>query len=881
MTQHRTSQLNLPFNLSKLAAAIGVSALLLTGCGGSDQASSADIEKHLQSAERYLSQGQFNAAMIETRNIIQKAPDSTEGKLLLAKIYIELGQIQSATEELLSIDPKNAEALLTLSESYHLQSKHQSNRELLDSHQNSLVNDDKAGFLLASAKNYLATKDYEPASEQYKELLALEPGNADAKIGLAQLAAIGLDYDRAETLLNEVLASDDNNTDALWLFAKLAMTENKLSIAEDKLTEALASLPPTDVMTPERVRILTALSEILTQQGRSAEALIYTRLLSEASPLQAEVQTLFEQAKTYLKEGKNAEAEAELKLILEKAPGHKIARQILGIMKYHQGSIEEAQNYLAQDFDPETAPDVATAAFALSNMRLNKPEQVMDALAPLINSSKEPQTLTLYGMAALSANQPIEAQRALQRALDIDPSLHRVRIALASSYNQSTPANHNQALKEIKQAFADHPNDPIALQELLRQYLLMDQQTESDKLASQMLNSSDSSAQLVVIGNYYLFKNDVNTAIKAFERASAKTPAVATASVNLGKIAMQQQRFDAAEKHFLAVIENYPNVREGYTGLISAYELRQAGAQGIARVEEIANTSGNMTAQLIVAEYYARNRNFPRANAALETLEDNHKDNPQVQSLRAGVTLAEAQTLYANGEKKQARTKVIEGLRTAPGNLPLLAMLTNIEIREDNHREASKLIEQVRDISPSLAEHASGDLALAQDRKTQALSHFEQSWNLQPNDLLGRKIYSLQAEPDKTAFLKTWLNKLPNSSYALLAAGNQALSLKSFASAIDFYERLLRQEQQVIPIPVVLNNLAWLHQQNNNNESALRYGAQAYKLAPESAAVADTYGWVLVNTGAKEEGIAILEKAAALDPDATEIKEHLERAKSL
>jgi predicted Zn-dependent protease len=60
---------------------------------------------------------------------------------------------------------------------------------------------------------------------------------------------------------------------------------------------------------------------------------------------------------------------------------------------------------------------------------------------------------------------------------------------------------------------------------------------------------------------------------------------------------------------------------------------------------------------------------------------------------------------------------------------------------------------------------------------------------------------------------------------------------------------------------------------------ALEYAKKAYEVAPDVAAVADTYGWILVESGELQQGIELLTKAAELDPDNQEILNHLKEAK--
>jgi len=78
---------------------------------------------------------------------------------------------------------------------------------------------------------------------------------------------------------------------------------------------------------------------------------------------------------------------------------------------------------------------------------------------------------------------------------------------------------------------------------------------------------------------------------------------------------------------------------------------------------------------------------------------------------------------------------------------------------------------------------------------------------------------------------------------------------------------------------LALNNLAWLlKEQNLPRATAL--AERASQLQPESAAVLDTYGWLLHLQGDKARAIDYLEQALALAPDQEDIQQNLEAARA-
>ena len=76
---------------------------------------------------------------------------------------------------------------------------------------------------------------------------------------------------------------------------------------------------------------------------------------------------------------------------------------------------------------------------------------------------------------------------------------------------------------------------------------------------------------------------------------------------------------------------------------------------------------------------------------------------------------------------------------------------------------------------------------------------------------------------------------------------------------------------------VALNNLAWLYHQRGDAR-ALDWRVQAVKLAPQSSAVADTLGWILVESRCRGRGPGDTSQAAsgpeAIPKSATTTRRH-------
>ena len=77
-----------------------------------------------------------------------------------------------------------------------------------------------------------------------------------------------------------------------------------------------------------------------------------------------------------------------------------------------------------------------------------------------------------------------------------------------------------------------------------------------------------------------------------------------------------------------------------------------------------------------------------------------------------------------------------------------------------------------------------------------------------------------------------------------------------------------------------LNNTAWLYGESNDPR-ALPLAEKAAQLAPQNAAVLDTYGWLLSRAKQKQAALTALRRAAELAPQSQDIQAHLKEAEQL
>ena len=124
---------------------------------------------------------------------------------------------------------------------------------------------------------------------------------------------------------------------------------------------------------------------------------------------------------------------------------------------------------------------------------------------------------------------------------------------------------------------------------------------------------------------------------------------------------------------------------------------------------------------------------------------------------------------------------------------------------------------------------------------------------------------------DPQAPLAKWLLDHPQDVSVRLALAETARQLGQTARAAAEYERVVAKLPQSA---IVLNNLAGLYQRLNDSRSA-ETARRAYELGENLPSVADTYGWILVDSGNFQAAIPILSRAVAANLGDPDIRYHL------
>jgi len=856
--------------------------ILLSACGESqDQQANAN---HLTRAKAYQEQGQYKAATIEYKNAVKKTKGDTTAISQYADMLNRLGHYASALGLLEQAQGDKDEAYyIELVETYQGLQKYQSAQKTLDQQ----LNGDSVVVKRLIADNYLGLSELSVAEGLYQELLNADAADDKALLGKATALVRGNKIEQSLELLNGIGLGSDAYVKSRILMAGIHINQAKLELAESILSDLLSKLSNTDIIEPDKALVLERLSYVLTRQGRSNEAYIYTKLLAEAFPGSNKVKEQYQLAVEKLQSGELEASQAVLLDILGEYPSYNRATQLLGVISYLRGDNASASKYLSDSVDPEVANEMTKHIYAATNLKLNEPKKVLEILEPTISKSKIPATLALYGLAAISDKQYSKGENALLKALEIDKDNVRVRLALAGFYRNSSTPDETKEWEQLSLSYETAPDDKQVLKDIVSYHLRHKGVEKANEFINQALSKNGAGYAINLVAGYFaLNQNKVKSALKYFT-AATKAKADGDDHLNAlfakGKAEITMKKLDDAKKTFDELIRVFPESELGYKGLLSVYLITGDEALGQEKLVDYADRNAQIAPYLVLIQSAVAQQDVSAANKYHKLAVSLKAEDPVLESLGNAIRYVEAVLAMKTGNFPEARSIVASILSSEPDNIRLLSFLVDLELKAGKVNEASKILGQIENINqhhPVVA-LLKGDLAIANKDLKEAKVQFTYAWKNNPSETAADKLFKvlsyMQDQTGQNQHVSDWLAAFPNSVTAILYQAINYQQRGQRIKAVEGYERLL----QLTPNNVMaLNNLGWIYFEKEDNR-ALGLLKQAVDLSPESAAVLDSYGWVLAQSGKVKEGLVYLEKANKLAPEIKEISEHLKKAQAL
>lgn len=859
---------------------------------------SASEAEYLQRAKQFQSSGDVAAALIETKNAVQRNPAGPQARLLLADLYSQTQDYPSAEKELrksrelgappAEVLPRLAAALINTGEFQRVLDEIP-----LDA---SLDQATQAAIHSARGNAYLGLGRTAEAEAAFHAADHAQPGLPDTALGRAKLALTQGKTGDALELVESVLRRHAEYLEA-WL------AKGDLLQMTGKKAEAVAAYQRATAIEPGNARAHLSLATLHLAEEDFDAAKRAVDVAAKTSPNTVSVRYM--RALLAFRQKHYKQANEHLSAILRVAPKHLASQQLAGAVNYSLGNYEQAYTHLGKVLASAPRNAYARKLMAATQLKRQQPQEAMKTLqAAGLQGSRDPALLVLAGEASQALRDYDQATEYYSQAARINPDNAELKVRIA--LNRMAGGDTERGLHELEAA-ASRAGDFTQASELLA--LAQMRRKEFDRaletIAGLEKKQPDNPMLQNLRGMAWLGKKDPARARASFEKALATKQDYFPAAANLARLDLQENKPDAARKRFQAILSANP---KHIPAMLAMAELAaKAGSEQeyVSWLEKAANVDAQAAQpRLLLARHllskgeHAKALNMARATVdaqptnplALDLLGtaqlatgdrinalETYRKLSELVPNQTGPKLRMAQIQAAMKQTSDARRTLQDALRIQPDLVEAQSMLGGLELQAARYDEALKLARQIQQEKPDSPSGPllEGDIALARKQYESAVAAYERAHKLAPSGAtLTRQhqaLAGLQRPEAGEKRLASWLASHPRDGRTRLYLAERLYQRSQFKQALDHY---LILNQQNPGNAVVINNLA-LTLQGLNDPRALGYAEQAFKLKPDDPAVMDTLGWLLVQKGQSERGIRMLQAALSKAPGAAEIQYHL------
>lgn len=886
-------------NLGRTAAMLCVAAVI----------AACSVEKNeataIASARAYLESKEHSAAVVELKSLLQRQPQSAEGRFLLGQALLATGDAATAEAELQraldsgfaseKVAVPLATALLALGKPQELIERYRGvNLEAVEADAEL-----KTQLALAYAEN----GDTAEAEKAIALALQRAPGYAPARLLDARLRALGGDPTGALLIADDVLAKTPDNAQA-WLLKADLLQQDATTSAESVAAYQQALVLRGDLLPAHRALLTMRIRQHDIDGARSQWA-----EMSKALP--GHPQTLYYEALIAYLDGNPERTRAITQLLVRGSPNNARVLLLAGQAETRLGALTQAESLLlrAMEAAPKAAePRRALAAAYLQAGEARKALAILDFLESLINAprSEDGESLALAAQAYLLLGDFSKADANFARAARLLPDDKELRVARA-------------------RAQLGRGNDEVPLAELT-DIATIDRGTSADlALISARLRRKEWDAALTAIdalakkvpgsplpdqlrGEIAWTRHDAAGARRGFEQALSKDSRYFPAVQGMALLELAENQPAAARARFEKLLADDP---QNVSAMIALADwMARTGVpaeQAVELLNKAITTRPNdpATHQALIAHYLragdsaaaltaarAAVRALPAEMALLErlgavqltagdinqailTFSNLVRTTPR--SAAARLWLADA--LLSAGQSRDADYQVQLAMQLAPTARATQRAAVAMALRQN---DAGKALQQARALQKQFPQDAlgfrlEGDIEASRQNWAAAISAFGKALPLDDTgDTAVRLHWALGASgkpAEATRFANAWLKEQPRDAAFLMHLGDMAMLRNDWPAAEERYRQVLELRPDHA---LALNNLAYLLVQLKK-PGALPLAQRAVALAPRRTDMLDTLALAYADAKQFDRAIETQRLAVKLAPESPGLRLALAR----
>ena len=866
-------------------------AVFCLGLGGCDFFTST--ETRIARADSMMAAANYRAALIELKNIVQSDPENVQARLKLARVSLQLGDAISAEKEMrraLELGAKPADAGNLIAD---IRIELGQYRELLtqiDSGQLALAEPQLSTY---RGQALLGTKQIDAALTAFRAATDAFPGDSAARVGLAEALAAQGSLDAALAELDKALTNNPNDASAGLARGSILAQRGQFEQAQQALQHARDHA---EALTVRQLGMLLAtMTETQLARGDVEAARDSHKELARIAPDWAGTRILT--ARIAIASQDYLAAATELQRVVAAAPDTASARFLLGATLLAQGSLNQAEQHLSKAL--QLAPDNIEARKMLAQVRLqlSRPDAAMQVLMGAQSHDSDPQLDALVGKTYFQQGEVAQGLAHLERAVAAKPNNRNLKLDLAEGYLR---AGQSRKAMDLLQSISRVGTDTRRESLLLAALAQIDGVKAARAQAERWVDEAPRDIALLNLAAAFLARQgDFVRARAVLGKATALDPANVPTLLTWARLEAADGNPAAAAKWLEKALAAEPGNVPAQLALAELAVRRGDLAAAKQRLEDMRSKDAAAIApRLQLLRIFLRgNENSKAAEVTRELLvgaRDRADVLNAVGSLYVEVNRYEeglahfrhatdidggnatywmntASAQLALDHRSAAREALQRALNERPDWVPAVAALTMLDLRDNRRDAAMNRVAALRKALPQdpAAMVLEGHLYMALQQYEPAAAAFAAAGKVQNDATIAIKTYVARKAGKldaPLAPLEAWLKQSPDDLVVRNVLAQAYQQMGQTTSAIEQYRIVIARDEKNV---AALNNLAWLYYEIKD-PLALETARRAYALAPNVPAVADTYGWILVQTDNVAEGLAVLRKAVAggkVDPE--------------
>ena len=858
---------------------------------------------HLQQAKQFHEKNQWRAAMIELKNALQKNPQNLEARQLLGMLYLDMGEGAPAEKELRrAAEGVSAKGPFAASIAHAMLLQRQPEKLLAEFSPPHFDDHDASPELLGMrAEAFAALGKFESAQTAVAQAISQDPVPVPVMLSAARVALARGIMTEAQDWVRRALERAPADPNVWLLSGDLALLASKHDDAVQGYQRAL-DLDQRQLLTQRNIRARVGIVFALMAQDKQDAALPHIEALLAANPKHF--------LSNYLR-GLAAYKKADFKTALdylqrsnESAPPTSPVTALLGSVHYAMGNYQQADLYLSRYVDAVQDDLPARKLLGATRLKLNQPEKALEALGSSAEKTSDSQLLAMLGEAAAMSGEFRAGRDYFRRAQKgaKNPGLLQTQVA----QTLLEEGDYDHAITELQRAAQDTHAEKRAKILTVMAYLRKNDVAAAMKAAQSLVAEKPNDPEMSnLLGGVYLVQKDFKAARDQFQHALALQEKFIPALMNLATLDWREKNPAAARAQFMRVLEVAPNHLLAMMSLAQIEQEENHPSVAVDWLEKArAADRSAVEPRLVLAQHHLRGGALDKAEElALEAFAL-RPSNAGVLSVRADVQLARQQYTQAaatlelllktqpndvNGHLRlgqarvhlrqhaQARNSLRRAMTLAPDEAVIVAALAALEVQLANTGAAMEVVDSYIKKYPGAAEGYAlrGDVLMEQEHYDAADQAYTRAEKIQPTAVLtlkrSRALSQTSGGTRAVELLQRWLESHPQDDVIRLSLAEAYRTSGRAAEAVDIYNKMLVAKPDQV---TVLNNLA-LTYLSSHDPRAVSAAETAYKLAPQHPFIADTYGWVLLQSGEAKKSKPILEQAYAKMPEQPDIQTHL------